>query len=120
MQPKYPKTKPTIQIKLYIEEDDSSSNNDQAVDELGNQLNSMQLQPTLQTRPGSSLSQKLSSASSLNNSSEVLNMNRDSSQLRVKLIEEEGYFQIGKSSPNSQVFILTITIAFAKNLIRVS
>jgi hypothetical protein len=71
----------------------------------------------LQQRPGSSLSHRLSAASSLNNSVEGLN--EIGRRLKVTLNQEEGFFAIGKSSPNAQVFVLTITIAFARNLIRV-
>lgn len=34
------------------------------------------------------------------------------------LNENEGYFSIGKSVPNCKIYVLTITIAFARNLIR--
>lgn len=34
------------------------------------------------------------------------------------LNENEGYFSIGKNEPNCKIFVLTITIAFARNLVR--
>jgi hypothetical protein len=42
------------------------------------------------------------------------------SKIKVNLVEKEGYFLIGKSSLDCSTFILTITIAFARNLIRVN
>lgn len=56
-------------------------------------------------------------AGSLNNSRDNLH---ESKKLQVSLNEQEGYFLIGKYSPNSQTYVLTITIAFARNLLRVS
>jgi hypothetical protein len=98
--------KPSIQIKLYVEEDQSA----------GDQQDRPAAQ-SLEQRPGSSLSHRLSAASSLNNSTEGLN--EAGRKLKCTLNEEEGYFMIGKTSPNSQIYVLTITIAFAKNLLRV-
>lgn len=88
LQPKYPKLKPTLQVNIYIEDD-------------------QQQQASANSRPSSS-------------NSNPVNDNDSNQPLKVLLNEEEGYFQIGKTSTqNSQTFIFTIIIAFARNLIKV-
>jgi hypothetical protein len=79
-----------INVNLYIE-DDQSANNETTT-----------LIPS-QLRPPST-----SSNSSQNK------------KLQINLINEQGYFQIGKQTENCQTYVLTITIAFARNLLRVS
>ena len=44
----------------------------------------------------------------------------DTKRLKVSLIENEGYFLIGKQTNDSQTYLLTLTIGFARNLIRVN
>ena len=66
--------------------------------------------------PPHKINKTISANSSLNNSCDV---RHNSSGLRVNLVEHEGYFQIDKPTPECQVYVLTITIAFARNLIRV-
>jgi hypothetical protein len=107
LQPKYPKVKPTIQINVYIEDDQNS-----------------------QHPPTSYVNQNTDDVAEqdLNNSdhhvkqennflnSDILDINNK--KLQVNLIESEGYFLIDKKTSNSSTYILTITISFARNLLR--
>ena len=43
----------------------------------------------------------------------------DSRKLKPVLVELEGYFQIGPDSLDSETFVLSITILYAKNLVKV-
>jgi hypothetical protein len=79
-----------IQIILYVEDDQSVNPNASA----------SSLPP--QIRPSST-----SSESSQNK------------KLPVTLIDDQGYFLIGKSNDSCQTYVLTITIGFARNLLRV-
>jgi hypothetical protein len=67
------------------------------------------------------------SLNSLNNSLNDLNLNQvlsatsiNNKQLKVTLIESEGFYLIGNANTTipTQTYSLTITIAFARNLIR--
>jgi centrosomal protein CEP120 len=65
------------------------------------------------------------SLNSLNNSLNDLNLNQILSsnankQLKVSLVESEGFYLIGNANSGlpTQTYLLTITIAFARNLIR--
>ena len=86
LQSKYPKSKPAIQINLYVEDD----------------------QPVQLTNI-------------IENPSDSFNASFESKKmpLNVNLIENEGYFQIEKKTSQCETYVLTITIAFAKNLMRV-
>ena len=75
--------------------------------------NSLNNSTDLNEMPQTGAATKIRSNISSNSSS---NMNK----LKVSLVENEGYFLIDKQSKNSETFVLTITIAFARNLIRVS
>ncbi len=103
LQPKYPKSKPSIQINLYVEDD-------QPV-QLDQQLNSSKQSEIVQLKTSTS-------NISLNNSLNSV-VNENNKRLQISLIESEGYFQLGAQGPNCHTYILTITIAFARNLIRV-
>lgn len=98
LQPKYPKAKPSIQINLYVEDDQPT--------QLGDSI-------SLEMRPP-----QFSTNKPLNSANGSLNTSIDKNVLKINLIESEGYFQIESPSPECQVYTLTITIAFARNLIR--
>jgi len=66
--------------------------------------------------PQHKINKTISANSSLNNSCDLKLI---SNGLKVNLMESEGYFQIDKPTPDCKVYVLTITIAFARNLIRV-
>lgn len=90
MQPKYPKLKPMLHINLYIEGEQSSNQNG-STSSIPNQL-----------RPSSACS--------------------DSSQNvkpSITLVEDQGYYLIGKLNDNCHTYELTFGIAFARNLLRV-
>jgi hypothetical protein len=121
-----------LQINIYIEDDQLGP---QTHNENSNhQLNLIETDTknTLSTNKPSPRA-PLSENNSLNNSTDLnempqtkirnnisSNSSSNMNKLKVSLIEDEGYFLIDKQSKNSQTFILTITIAFARNLIRVS
>lgn len=95
LQPKYPKSKPSVQINLYVEDD-------QPV-QLGDSID----------MPPPQINKIVTSANvTLNNSLDKRN------NLKINLIPEEGYFQIDRPGPDCNTYVLTITIAFARNLIR--
>lgn len=79
-----------IQINLYVE-DDHSVNPSRSTNSLAPQIRS----------------------------SSVGSESAQNKKLPISLIEEQGYFLIGKSTPICQTYELTITIAFARNLLRV-
>lgn len=125
LQPKYPKYKPSLQIRLYLEEDTSEEEQALAVVSpfmSSPQLQRAQSQPPM--RPSSSLSNRLSNASSVNNSVELglnqLGKQQPDNMIKAVLDKEHEYFTIGPSSSDSQVYVLTIALCFAQNLIRVS
>jgi len=102
LQPKYPKSKPSIQINLYVEDD-------QPV-QLAESANPLTQKPPLQIKNSSSNASLNSSFNSV--------IHEQKKKLSVNLIETEGYFQIGKANSSCHTYNLTITIVFARNLIR--
>jgi hypothetical protein len=89
LQSKYPKSKPNVQINIYVESEQQQQEEDD-------------------------VNLSVHSAPPLSQHNSLLNLSRNS--VDVKLNKNEGYFQIGPSTSSS--FILTITIAFARNLLR--
>lgn len=68
-------------------------------------------------RPSSALTRTLSANNSLASDSGI--GPADSRRLKVTLVPDKGYFLVGKASPAAQTYILTITVSFARHLIRV-
>lgn len=95
-----------MQINLYVEEDQPQ--------QLGDSIN-IDVKPPQYSAAASENHKSLISPASvtLNNS-----YDKSRAQPRVNLIEDQGYFQIERATPDCQVYVLTITIAFARNLIR--
>lgn len=79
-----------------------------------------QPEPTIIDRPHSSLSNRLSPESEDDDESELAN---SLSKLKIQYNQDKGYFQINQqaaknSAPNQHTFKLTVTIAFARNLVK--
>jgi hypothetical protein len=110
LQPKYPKVKPTIQINVYIEDDQTSNQHQQPPTSYINQ-NSDDIVEDLNNSDHHAKQENDFINSDLLDS-------KNTKKLQVNLIESEGYFLIDKHTPDSSTFILTITISFARNLVR--
>ncbi|RNA18235.1 hypothetical protein BpHYR1_023451, partial [Brachionus plicatilis] len=89
----YAKSKPQIKVNIYTEEDQSNQEEKPELEAS---------QRSTGSRPGSSHSAQ-----------QAVPQN-----FQVVLDENEGYFSIGKSGPDCKIYVLTITIAFARNLVR--
>ncbi|CAF0771183.1 unnamed protein product [Brachionus calyciflorus] len=96
LQSKYSKLKPQIKVNIYIEEDPSNQD-DKAQIEIS--------EKKIDSRPTSSHSTRSQ------NDPEI-------KPLQISLNENEGYFNVGKPNHNAHTFVLTITVAFARNLVR--
>lgn len=110
LQPKYPKLKPSIQINLYVEDNQPVQLSDSQI----SALNEMRPPPP-PILNNNSKNLTLSANNSLNAS---YDNNFNKKTLKIDLINEGGYFQIEKSTHDCQIYVLTITIAFARHLIR--
>jgi hypothetical protein len=93
-----------VQINLYVEEDQPQQMSDSVNIEVRSPLYSASAENKSIVSPASV----------------TLNTSYEKKPLRVNLIEDQGYFQIDRLTPDCHVYVLTITIAFARNLIRVS
>lgn len=101
---------------MYVEGDNSADRpetaepaavNENVIDDLDADHNHL--------RPSSALTRTLSANNSVVSDSGI----GPAARLKVTLVPEKGYFLIGQPSMAAQTFILTITVSFARHLIRV-
>ena len=67
----------------------------------------------------SALKRALSANNSLASDSGIGAAHNDNRKLKVTLMPDKGYFLVGKASPAAQTYVLSITVSFARHLIRV-
>lgn len=101
LQTKYQKEKPSLQCMIYIEGDQKSAS-------------SAASGAIKSSRPSSALSGSFDEEETRNN--ELLGTKH---QVKAVFDDKHGYFRIGKNNSSQQNYILTITLVFVRNLIKI-
>ena len=125
LQSKYAKSKPSLEVNIYVEDEQNKSvtataNVDHQQQAASNISQQRIFYSTSSNESHAADAMPPSTSDESNTPATVVAPPPTPTPVPVKLVKSKGYFQIGTDGPACHTYILTITIEFARNLIKVN